>query len=71
MSELDTKISEYRSNGWTVKERVGDHQAVMVKRTWGSKLAHFGLLLCTAGIGNLIYGLWSRFISSEKTTVEA
>ena len=71
MGESTTGASEIeaaQAEGWQVKSQNSD-SVVMTKKAWGSWKVHVPLFI-TFGVGNLIYGLWRRFISPHKKTIE-
>lgn len=67
-SAATAEIEEAQANGWEIKSQKRN-SVVMKKTDWGSWKVHAPLFI-TMGVGNLIYGLWRRFVRSETKTIE-
>lgn len=67
---LDQQIRDAERSGWTLKERVGNQKAIMVKKGKGSWRVHLALLVTTFGIGNFLYLIYSRLFNKQKTVIE-
>lgn len=65
--DVQAEIDALTADGWAVtKERA--EWAELKKRHWGHRRIHV-LLLLTAGVGNVIYAPYKRFISPDRQFV--
>ena len=54
--EFDNLIDDYVTQGYSIKNR-GERSAMVQKAEYGGLGMHLLLLLCTVGVGNVVYAL--------------
>lgn len=63
-----SEIEAAQADGWEVESQ-NAHSATLAKANWGSWKIHVPLFI-TLGAGNLLYGVWRRFVSPTTKAIE-